>query len=108
MHASIKLINQRGGRVQVEELADAACLSRKQFERRFSSWVGDSPAKFLRTVRFQRALKERSLDREGSLTRLAHTCGYYDQAHMIRDFTRLSGLTPGQYFSGQEIYSDYF
>jgi AraC-like DNA-binding protein len=33
----------------------------------------------------------------GSLTELAHEHGWYDQAHFIRDFTALVGVTPGQY-----------
>ena len=33
----------------------------------------------------------------GTLTDLAHRYGWYDQAHFIRDFTALVGVTPGQY-----------
>jgi AraC-like DNA-binding protein len=32
-----------------------------------------------------------------SLTELAYTAGYYDQAHFIREFTNLVGITPSQY-----------
>jgi AraC-like DNA-binding protein len=26
-------------------------------------------------------------------------CGYYDQAHLIREFKQFAGMTPGQYAS---------
>lgn len=45
---------------------------------------------------------------EISLTALAAEAGYYDQSHMIRDFRRMSGYTPGQYRKKCEPYSDYF
>lgn len=108
MQHCLALINRRGGSVPVEHLAHETCLGRKQFERSFRSWVGDSPKQFLRKVRFQRALRDFTLYPEDSLTALAHRCGYFDQAHMIRDFVNMSGLTPRQYFAQGEIYSDYF
>ena len=43
-----------------------------------------------------------------SLTELAYDCGYYDQSHMINDFKLLTGMSPRQYFSDCDAYSDYF
>lgn len=106
--ASIQLLNQRHGIVGLDELSNLACLCRKQFERRFLSDVGASPKQFLRTVRFQNALREKQNCRTQSLTQLAYNCGYFDQSHMIRDFKQLAGLTPAQYFAQCEPFSDYF
>jgi AraC-like DNA-binding protein len=47
-----------------------------------------------RIFRFQRALQ---LLREGSgLAALAYECGYFDQAHLSRDFRQFAGVTPGE------------
>jgi AraC-like DNA-binding protein len=108
IHNSIFKINQAKGLVDINELASEACYSRKQFERNFSTMVGTSPKQFLKIIRFQHAIERKSLDRNLSLTALTYQCGYYDQAHMINDFQQLAGMTPREYFSGCEPYSDYF
>lgn len=105
---SVNLITHTKGAVQVDSLSDAACLSRKQFERVFTGYVGTSPKQFLKTVRFQSSLHIRHLYPEMLLTELAYASGYYDQSHMINDYKTLSGLTPGQYFAECEPYSDFF
>ena len=101
-------INRSKGLVSPERLSALACLSRKQFERNFSAFMGTSPRQFLKTVRFQNALHTKFRQKSMSLAQLAFDCGYYDQSHMINDFKSLSGFTPGQYFSECEPYSDYF
>ncbi|MFC0877857.1 DUF6597 domain-containing transcriptional factor [Saccharicrinis sp. FJH2] len=105
---SINLINQKRGIVNVDFLASETCLSRKQFERIFSYYVGTSPKQFLKTIRFQNSLDNKSKNKSANLTDLTYSCGYYDQAHMINDFQKLTGLTPRQYFNECEPYSDYF
>lgn len=108
MAHSIALINQAKGQITIEKLFSASFLSRKQYERTFSSYIGTSPKQFLRIVRFQNTLYQKQKDRNISLTKLAYHCGYYDQSHMINDYKLLSGITPTQYFSECEPYSDYF
>jgi len=105
---SVGLVNQWMGVVDINLLASSACLSRKQYERTFSDYIGTSLKQFLRTVRFQRTLQVKQLNSSIPFTELACTCGYYDQSHMIGDFRLLSGKTPSQYFSECEPYSDYF
>ncbi len=105
---SISLINSSCGFVSIDALASAACLSRKQFERMFLSCIGTSPRQFLKTVRFQHSLHTKSLNPGMPLTEIAHTCGYYDQSHMISDYRLLAGKTPTQYFAECDPVSDYF
>jgi len=107
MH-SMALINRSKGMLDIDFLAGEACLSRKQFERIFQEYVGISPKQFLRIIRFQNAIYTKSFKKDISLTELAFACGYYDQSHMISDFIKFSGQTPGDYFSQCEPFSDYF
>jgi AraC-like DNA-binding protein len=104
----IRLINKTRGQVDIDRLASECCLSRRQFERIFSNIIGTTPKQFLKIVRFQKAVHDKSVNPEVSLTNLAYSCGFYDQSHMISDFTSLSGLTPKQYFNSGEPISDYF
>ncbi len=105
---SISLINKTKGNIDINCLASEACLSRKQFERVFSEHIGSSPKQFLRTIRFQNTLAQKGKEYNNSLTSLAYNSGYYDQSHMISEFKLFSGMTPTQYFSECEPYSDYF
>jgi len=36
------------------------------------------------------------------------TCGYIDQAHMIKEFKKFTGNTPKQYRTDMQNLSDYF
>ena len=104
----INHINQAKGIIAIEELASKTFLSRKQFERTFSDFIGTSPKQFLKIVRFQNAIYEKSQNTQLNLTELAHNCGYFDQAHMTNDFKTLSGITPKHYFENEDFFSDYF
>ncbi|MDR2969572.1 MAG: helix-turn-helix domain-containing protein [Tannerellaceae bacterium] len=106
IETTIRLINS--GETNVTALADTACLSRKQFDRIFSEYVGAHPKEFSRTVRFQRALYKLETNPQISWAALAADCGYFDQSHMIREFRSLSGYTPGEYLAACPPHSDYF
>lgn len=105
---SINIINLTKGVVSIDYLASKACFSRKQFERVFSQYVGTSPKRFLKIIRFQNTINVKSKNASINLTDLTYNCGYYDQSHMINDFQKLAGMTPKQYFNDCEPYSDYF
>lgn len=104
----VNMINQSRGMIKIEDLASESFLSRKQFERTFSDFIGTSPKQFIKIVRFQNAIYERSQNKELSVTEIAHKCGYFDQAHMINDFKTLAGITPKNYFDQEGLFSDYF
>ncbi|WP_158559423.1 helix-turn-helix domain-containing protein [Deminuibacter soli] len=90
--------------VPITQLAAQANLSQRTFQRRFTEQVGVSPKTFARIARFNRAMQLKLEQPENNWTHIAHTCGYYDQMHMIKDFrdfttltpTELSDLTPAQ------------
>jgi len=105
---SIHLINRSRGVISIDHLASEVCYSRKQFERVFALYVGTSPKQFLKTIRFQNSINEKSRNMSANLTDLTYQCGYYDQSHMINDFQKLAGMSPKQYFNECEPYSDYF
>jgi len=83
-------------------------LSERSLERLFLAYTGITPVLYTRIIRFQAALA--LLRRDGtdgtrnpgrrrfrSLTDIAHSLGYFDQSHFIRDFRLFSGVTPGVY-----------
>jgi|HubBroStandDraft_3_1064219.scaffolds.fasta_scaffold41077_2 AraC-like DNA-binding protein len=84
---------ERPGAISVRSVADKAGLSARQLERKFTSAVGIPPKLFARMQRFQRVFP--ALDREATgWAEAAIHCGYYDQAHLIRDFREFAGKPP--------------
>jgi AraC-like DNA-binding protein len=86
-------IERAGGLASVEEVADRVGWSTRQLQRRFKDVVGISPKLFARMQRFQRVLRAMDGPNPDWVDAAVH-CGYYDQAHLIRDFREFSGETP--------------
>jgi AraC-like DNA-binding protein len=82
------------GAVPVAELARHAGWSRRHFTARFTRAAGLAPKTFARVLRFQRAKDLLSAAGGPSLCEVALDCGYYDQAHLNRDFRAFAGCTP--------------
>jgi len=88
----------RGGQVTVAALAQYAGVSSRQLERRFLSEVGIGPKLLCRILRFQQVF--RAVERNDSgWAAVASDCGYYDQAHLIRDFQQFARQTPAGLFA---------
>jgi AraC-like DNA-binding protein len=82
-----------GGRVSVDRLATGVGISSRQLERRFLREIGIGPKLLGRIVRFQQVF--RAVERvDSAWASIAVECGYYDQAHLIRDFNQFAGQTP--------------
>jgi AraC-like DNA-binding protein len=90
--ASDILRQPRGARIP--DVAGRAGMGLRQFERRFVQQVGVSPKLFARIARFEAALDRMARSPQGSWTEVAHHFGYYDQMHMLHDFSRFTGKTP--------------
>jgi AraC-like DNA-binding protein len=84
-----------GGSVRVEALAAEIGCSNRHLVSGFREQVGISPKTLGRILRFQRAV---SLAGTGpGWAEIAQRCGYYDQAHLIRDFNQFAGSSPGDF-----------
>lgn len=93
--------------ISVENMAQFACLSRKQFERVFFNAVGMKPKEYSSVVRFQRSLWLMQNDNR-DFADIAYSCGYADQSHFIRECRHYSGTTPAELLKMQPVYSDLF
>lgn len=100
---AVKLIRSTGGQLSIEEVGKRVGLSRKQLERKFVSTVGTTPKTFARISRFLNICHHLEEYRGRTLTRLAHECGYFDQAHFIREFNAFTGFTPKAYFAKNNV-----
>lgn len=105
---AVERLRATGGGSGVDALARELGLSTRQLERRFLADVGLGPKVFACLVRFQHALRLLSGARPGSLAAVAARAGYYDQAHLARDFTRFAGCSPGRFLRRDHELADHF
>jgi len=98
-----KLLVGSAGNAGVEQVADRLGWSRQNLTRRFRREFGLSPKLAGRLIRFERA-REMLGGRDGpAIADVAASCGYFDQAHMNRDFVEFAGLPPGQLRVEEEV-----
>jgi AraC-like DNA-binding protein len=94
----ISMLTQCNSYSSIEQLAASACMSVKTFERKFIQQAGVTPKMFARIVRFSKALALKDSNTCRSWTSIAHTCGYFDQTHFIKEFKLFTGETPSIFF----------
>lgn len=87
---------------RVGDIGDAIGLSQSTWTRRFRAAVGLTPKRYQRVLRLERVitLARRSGAEQVDWAGLAISAGYYDQAHLIGDFTELTGTSPARWFAG--------
>jgi AraC-like DNA-binding protein len=89
------------GDLAISELLADTGWSRRRLAERFRAQVGLPPKPAARILRFARAVDLLTRPGRRSLASIALSCGYYDQAHLNRDFRALAGCTPTGYVAAQ-------
>ncbi|EKY05910.1 transcriptional regulator, AraC family [Neisseria sp. oral taxon 020 str. F0370] len=90
----------------IEEMADAATVSRAQLMRLFKAHTGTSPYAFVNRIRLQQAaaMLKQSAD---SVLAVALACGFGSETHFGKAFKKAYGLTPGQYRKQADAAEDF-
>ncbi len=91
---AVQLIESSGGNISIDELCKKTKLGKKQLERLFTSYIGLTPKKFARIIRFFHTHKHLTEKGIANLCSKVLKHGYYDQAHFNREYKLLTGLTP--------------
>ena len=100
---SVQLIRKSKGKLSINEVLEKTGLSKKQLERKFIPTVGTTPKAFARISRFLNICHHLEDNKNKSLTELTYECGYFDQAHFIKEFKEFSGFTPKEYFAKNNV-----
>ena len=106
-----------GGTILVSDLADQTGWSGRHLASRFRAEIGLTPKAAARVIRFDRArhllARQAAASATGPtgptgpmgpgsgyrLADLAAACGYFDQAHLAREFRALAGCPPSQWLA---------
>jgi len=107
-HAWRRLRETRGG-IGIAGLAAETGWSPRHLGALFRAETGLSPKAAARVIRFDRARRllarrhasagQPGSRQSGLLAGLAADCGYYDQAHLAREFRDLAGCPPSQWLA---------
>jgi len=88
---------RRATELTVDALATQAGLGRRQLERRWRAFSGQTPNDMRCLSRFQHTVRQLMLNPSADTTDVALANGYYDQAHFIHDFRARVGSSPKKY-----------
>jgi AraC-like DNA-binding protein len=72
-------------------------LTTRTLQRLFATYVGVSPKWVIQRYRLHEAAEQLAADPSINQASLAAELGYSDQAHFVRDFKRIVGMTPAAY-----------
>lgn len=93
VQALSKQISLDHQKLDLPVLAQQSGLSERYIQKLYLSNIGISPAAFTSVIRYNKSL-QLVLNTTQSLTEIAYDCGYYDQAHFIKEFRKFTGITP--------------
>jgi AraC-like DNA-binding protein len=100
-HAAVRWALQRieasHGQLGIDRLANDCGFTRKHLAALFAEQVGLSPKAMARMQRFRAALQMLDGVQQVPWAELAARCGYFDQAHLSRDFRAFCGFAPGEF-----------
>lgn len=100
IHSTLNYILKNKGIITVDQLVKYTGYTERHLERIFNECVGLNPKKFGNIVKlhsFLNLLKYKPV--HGNITDLCYQAGYGDQSHLIKEFKKITGITPTQYLN---------
>ncbi len=88
------LLQKKPTQFSLDWLASQACLSPRQFERKFSERMGIGPKLYSRISRFYQAFQYKEMHPHLDWLSVAVHFGYSDYDHLAKDFKQFANVTP--------------
>ncbi len=105
---AMEIIRRSAGRVGAARLACHLDLSARHLRRLVRDTAGMSPKAYCRQHRFLNAVTIADACPSPNWSDLAAATGYYDQAHLIRDYLDLAKTSPAKLFSERRAESEIY
>ncbi len=99
--AAASMIDTAPQTATVDRAAAYAGVSAKHLVHVFREYAGITPKQYQRIRRFQSVVATVEAKKSVDWAHLAVDCGFYDQSHLIRDFSLFCGMTPLQYMASK-------
>lgn len=95
--ASLKLMHQEfRNNIPITQLAATAYLSLSSFQRKFKSCFNMTPKDYMRHLKVQDACHQ-IVQTTMTFAEISYHCGFSDQSHFSREFTRIMKEPPSSY-----------
>jgi AraC-like DNA-binding protein len=98
--AAATALQSSSGGARIEGLATSFGLSTRHFSRLFREHVGMSPKTYARILRLQAAIAAKAATPNVTWSEVAYQAGYFDQAHLDKDFLDLADASPSDFMQG--------
>lgn len=95
--SAIHCLRHAQGKLTIADLADHLAIGQRQLERLFHQQVGMTPKQYSQVLRVEAARLALKTADPIPLSSVAVDHGFYDQAHFIREFKAVVGMTPQRY-----------
>jgi AraC-like DNA-binding protein len=98
-----RLLGARGGQVRIDDLAREVGWSRRHLGDRFTAEYGLTPKEAARVMRFEHSTRLLRQSDRPALAEVAARCGFYDQAHLAREWNDFIGCPPSAWLTGDDL-----
>jgi len=99
----VRLIELDESVTTTADLAERSGRSERSLQRLFAQWIGLPPKQVVLRYRLQNVVAALDEDSGESIADLAARLGFFDQAHLTREFTAFVGISPGAYRAGDAV-----
>ena len=107
VHFSVNQLTQSPQMWTIKDLSNKSGITQKHLITLFKKYVGLSPKMFSRINKFQKVIQSIEQRKKIDWSMLAYECGYFDQAHFIKEFQSFSGINPAAYLEKRGPYLNY-
>ena len=99
LYDAIAYLEDFDSNYSIEKIATLCGFTLKTFQRNFMKHLTCSPLEYKRIARFRHSLQNKLISKElKTLTSLSYESNYYDQSYFIREFKKLTLLSPKSFF----------
>ena len=96
VYHAVNMAITKKGLLSVSALSQICCMSERTLRRQFLMKVGVSPQAYLKILQLQHVMELLLRKPLASLEQLAHEAGFYDVAHLRRDFRHKVSFRPSE------------
>lgn len=107
VHYSVNQLAQSPQMWTIKDLSTKTGITQKHLITLFKKYVGLSPKMFSRINKFQKVIRLIEQQKKIDWSMLAYECGYFDQAHFIKEFQAFSGINPAAYLEKRGPYLNF-
>ncbi|OMP75544.1 MULTISPECIES: AraC family transcriptional regulator [unclassified Chitinophaga] len=86
-----------------KQIAEKTAQSERTVQLNYKKYLGFSSKEVNRYQRFQKAIGMLEPGKTPDWFEVMEECGYYDQSHLIKDFTHYVGMSPQVYWQLQDV-----